>query len=145
MHSAVRQQPSVWPIMAKISLSDIARQIDVPVVIVTSSDARAVRTHSTFGLDLGMNWSAFASAVDDQCIKGASIIPNIEVNQKLSQWSVLLVKQNIRFLVGIPLCDTDGWRVGSISVLANQKAVARKGIAIRQLGELGRQFVGLPL
>lgn len=144
MHNAAKQQPMIWPTAPRVGLSDIARQLEVPVVIVTSCDARSVRTHSTFGLDLGVNWSAFAAAVDDQCAKGASIIPNIAVHQELSQWSSMLVEEDIRFLAGIPLSDADGWRVGSISVLAKQKMVARKGIPIRQLGELGRQFVGLP-
>lgn len=143
MHNAARLKPMIWPIAPGISLSDIARQIEVPVVIVTNCDVRVVRAHSTFGLDLRVNWSAFASAVDDQCAKGASIIPNIGVHQELSQWSSMLVEEDIRFLAGIPLSDPDGWRVGSIVVLASQKMVARKGIPIRQLGELGRQFVGL--
>ena len=117
--------------------------LDVPVVVASNSDAGAIRTHSTFGLDSGIDWSEFSAAVDAQCTKGAMIIPNVQMHPELNRWSRSFEDRNIRFLVAIPLCDADGWRVGSIAVLANSKTVGRKGIPIRRLGELGREFIGL--
>ncbi len=143
MHTAVLPQPTIWPERSQLSPGGIAKLLDVDIVIINRTDANALRTYSTFGLDLELNWSEFAAAVDEQCVKGASIIPNVEVHPELSRWAAALVKRDIRFMVGLPLSDVDGWRVGSIAVLANHKAVALKGIPIRQLGELGRQFVGI--
>jgi hypothetical protein len=136
-------QVSPWPDQMAITLADIAILLGVPVVIATNTHSHPLRSHSTFGLDFGVNWAQFAAAVDAQCVKGASIIPNIEKHPELSRWSASLIRSDIRFFAGVPLCDVDGWRVGSIAVIAEQKAVARKGIPIRRLGELGRQFVGL--
>lgn len=143
MVSALRADANIWPVRRGISLADIARVLDVPVVVATQNDPAAIRTHSSFGLDFGVNWSEFIAAVDALCTKGATIIPNVVANPELSRWIGPLVERNIRFLVAIPLCDIDGWRLGSIAVVANHKTVARQGIPIRRLGELGREFVGL--
>jgi hypothetical protein len=127
----------------RLGLSDIARILDVPVVIATYNDVGNVRNHSTFGLDLDVNWSEFAATVDALSANGVTIVPNVEAHAQLSVWTATLVAGDIRFFAGIPLNDSDGYRVGSIAVLAKQKDVARKGIKIRQLGELGREFAGL--
>lgn len=143
MQSAALHQAAIEPARLRHSLSDIARLLDVPVVIATYSDITNVRNYSTFGLDFGVNWSGFAAAVDTQCGNGATIIPNVETHPELGPWSAALVAKNIRFFAGMPLCDFDGWRIGSIAVLAAQNEVARKGIPIRRLGELGREFAGV--
>jgi hypothetical protein len=54
-----------------------------------------------------------------------------------------LITNNIRFLAAATLCDFDCWRIGSIAALASQQHVARKGIAMRELAALGREFVGI--
>ncbi len=143
MHNLARCGDMAWPGRPGISLALIAQALDVPAVIATTSDASALRTHSTFGLDFGVNWSEFAAAIDALCAKGATIIPNVEAHPELSRWSGTLTKKDIRFLAGMPLYDAGGCRVGSIAVIANQKSVAHKGVAIRRLGELGRLFVGV--
>jgi hypothetical protein len=143
MQSAALHQTVKKPTRLQFSLSDIARILDVPVVIAAYRDINNVRNHSTFGLDFGVNWSGFADAVDTQCANGATIIPNIELHPELGPRCAALIASNIRFFAGVPLCDFDGWRVGSIAVLAAQGDVARKGIPIRRLGELGREFVGV--
>lgn len=143
MNSALQRQTYSRPYIQRVSLAEIARLLDVPVIVATYSDADGVRNHATFGLDFGFNWSEFAAAVDAQCTKGAKIIPNVESHELLNRWSGSLINRGIRFMAGIPLCDADGWKIGSIAVIADQKQVARKGIPIRQLGELGRQFAGI--
>jgi hypothetical protein len=141
MQNAVRHRP-LWAAKSRFSLSDIARELDVPVVVSSFHDDQNVLTHATYGLDFGVNWSEFAAAIDGLCVDGAKIIPNIAAHEQLSLWSRNLAARDIRFFAGIPLRDADGWRVGSIAVIANQKVVARAGIPIRRLGELGREFVG---
>ena len=143
MHNMARRDEQIWPARSVIGLAAIAQTLGVPVVITTASDASAVRTHSSFGLDFGVNWSEFAAAIDTLCTAGATIIPNIETHPELSRWSGTLTGKNIRFLAGMPLSDAEGRRIGSIAVIANQQAVARTGIPIRRLGELGRQFAGI--
>lgn len=127
----------------KISLADIARIIDVPVVVATFSDIGSVRNQSTFGLDMGTNWAEFTATVDALCVKGSTIIPNIAGHDALRPLADDLIKRDIRFLAGLQLLDFDGWRVGSIAVLASQKHVARQGIALRRLADLGREFAGI--
>lgn len=143
MYSALRADANIWPVRRGTSLADIARLLDVPVVVSTQTNPEEIRTHSSFGLDFGVNWSEFIAAVDALCTKGATIIPNVQANPGLSRWISPLVERNIRFLVAIPLCDLDGWRVGSIAVMAQHKIVAQRGIPVRRLGELGRDFIGL--
>jgi hypothetical protein len=141
MQNAVSHR-SIWAAKPRFSLSDIARELNVPVVVANFQDDDDVRTHATYGLDFDINWSEFAAAIDALCVDGAKIIPNIAVHDQLSYWSRNLAVRDIRFFAGIPLRDADGFRIGSISVIANQKDVARAGIPIRRLGELGREFVG---
>lgn len=138
------QRASTTPMsLARFSLGDIARKLDVPVVIATFSDVSQLRNHSTFGLDFDVNWSEFAAAIDLLCGAGATVIPNVESHPELGKWAAPLIANNIRFLAATPLCDFDGWRIGSIAALASQQHVARKGIAMRELAALGREFVGI--
>ena len=141
MQSAVRHRP-IRPTQRRFSLSDIARELNVPVVVANFHDDDNVRTHATYGLDFGVNWSEFAAAIDASCVNGAKIIPNIALHDELGCWSRSLLERDIRFFAGIPLRDADGWRIGTIAVIAKQKVVAHLGIPIRRLGELGREFVG---
>jgi hypothetical protein len=143
MQNTARRQIWTDTPVARFSLGDVARKLDVPIVIATFSDASSVRNHSTYGLDFGMNWAEFAAAIDLLFLPGAGFVPNVEVHPTLAKWAASLVAKDIRFLAGTPLCDFDGWRIGSIAVLANQKHVARKGIAMRELATLGREFVGV--
>jgi hypothetical protein len=143
MPRALRTNANIGLARARTSLADVARAMDVPVVVATRNDPGGSQTHSSHGLDFGVNWSEFVAAVDAQCTKGATIIPNIQVNPAFYPWIAPLVARDIRFLVAIPLCDHDGWRVGSIAVVASHKAVARKGVPVRLLGELGRSFIGI--
>jgi hypothetical protein len=143
MQRAVQFNSNNWIKGSRTSLWEISQLLEVPIVFATKCDGDSIRTHSTFGLDLAVNWSAFAAVIDSQCIKGATVVPNVETHQQLARWSRTLIDRDIRFLAGIPISDVDGRRVGSIAVIANQKMVARKGIAIRRLGELGREFFGV--
>lgn len=143
MYIAARNEFAQRPQKPKISLADIARIIDVPVVVATFSDISSVRNQSTFGLDMGTNWAEFTAAVDSLCLNGSTIIPNIAGHDALRPLCDDLIERDIRFLAGLQLLDFDGWRVGSIAVLASQKHVARQGIALRRLAELGRGFAGI--
>ncbi len=143
MYSALQRQPIIRQQTRRVGLAEIARLLDVPVIVATYCGADGIWNHATFGLDFGFNWSEFAAAVDAECTKGAKIIPNVESHELLNRWSGSLINRGIRFMVGIPLCDSDGWKIGSIAVVADQKDVARNGIPIRRLGELGRQFAGI--
>lgn len=143
MQNLARRPVDMGKSAPRFSLADIARKLDVPVVIVTFSDVSRIRNHSTFGLDFAVNWSEFAAAIDHLCGQRATVIPNVENHDELGKWTAPLVAANIRFLAGTPLYDFDGWRVGSIAALASQQHVARKGIAMRELAALGREFVGI--
>jgi hypothetical protein len=143
MQSLALRPAHIEKSIVRFSLGEIARKLDVPVVIATYSDVSRVRNHSTFGLDFSVNWSEFAAAIDRLCEPGATVVSNVECHSELSKWTKSLVAADIRFLAGTPLCDFDGWRIGSIAVLASQKHVARKGIAMRELAVLGREFVGI--
>ena len=142
MQSLARRPADLNTSVARFSLGEIARKLNVPVVIATYSDVSKVRNHSTFGLDFGVNWAEFAAGVDLLCVSGAAVVPNVECHPELGKWSASLVAADIRFLAATPLSDFDGWRIGSIAVLASQQHVARKGINIRELAALGREFVG---
>lgn len=130
-------------VKSRLSLSDIARRLQVPVVVACYRNPGNVFNHSTFGLDFGVNWAEFAAAIDLACADRATIVPNVEGHPELGKWTASLVAKNIRFLAGTPLCDSGGWRIGSIAVVASQQHVACNGIAMRELRELGREFSGV--
>ena len=129
-------------VKSRLSLSDIASRLQVPVVVACYRNPSDIANHSTFGLDFGVNWAEFAAAIDLVCADNATIVPNVEGHPELSKWTASLVAKNIRFFAGTPLRDFDGWRIGSIAVVASQQHVACQGIAMRELGELGREFIG---
>lgn len=127
------------------TLFDIAQTLGVPVVVANYIGANGVPTHATFGLDLDVNWALLAKAVDDLCATGAVIVANVEGHEQLGKWIEPLLKDDIRFFVGVPLRDYQNRRVGCIAVLASQAFVARRGISVSRLGQLGRQFAGVSL
>lgn len=124
-----------------MTLSDIAEAVGVPVVLVSKHIGLSEEVHSTYGVDLGIDRSALASAFHEQSAKAATVIPNLALHPDLSQWSSALVARDLRFMVGLPLYDADNRFTGSISVVASQKHVAGKGIPIALLKMLGTQFV----
>lgn len=124
-----------------LRLASIAEAVGVPVVILSHGDNLHIARHSTYGLDLGIDRSALASAFHEQSAKAATVIPNLALHPDLSQWSSALVARDLRFMVGLPLYDADNRFTGSVSVVASQKHVAGKGIPIALLKMLGNQFV----
>jgi GAF domain-containing protein len=142
MQSAVRRYDPISVPQTGCSLFDISQRLGVPVVVANHLDASGVLTHSTFGLDLDFNWAEFAGAVDDLCSTGAVIVPNIEDHDRLGHWVRPLVARDIRFFAGLPLRDYQSRRVGSIAVMASQAFVARRGISVSRLGQLGKEFAG---
>lgn len=95
----------------------------------------------TYGLDHGIDKLGLASAFFRQSENAATMIPNLARHRELSPWSSALVARDLRFMVGLPLHDGQGALVGSISVVASQRAVAGMGIPITLLKMLGNQFV----
>lgn len=132
-----------WDTTARtpLCLAVIAQAVGVPVVIFSKGDSASNAYHSTYGLELAIDSSAMASAFYQQSEKATTVIPNLALHRDLSQWSSALVARDLRFMVGLPLYDADGQRVGSISVVASQKDVAGRGIPIALLKKLGGQFV----
>ena len=146
MQSAAHRHVSIERterVRSRLSLSDIASKLQVPVVVACYRSPGNILNHSTFGLDFGVNWAEFAAAIDLVCADRATIIPNVEGHPELGKWTASLAAKNIRFFAGTPLLDYDGWRIGSIAVVASQQHVACNGIAMRELRELGREFSGV--
>ena len=129
--------------LPRFSLADIAADLGVPVVVASYSDVGRERNFEIFGLERSEEWAGFTTAVDSICANGSIIIPNVEGHTALSRWSGSLIANDIRFFTGIPLLDFDGWRVGSVAVLARYRDVARTGISLRRLDELGRAYAGI--
>lgn len=145
MQSAVRSYNPVPGSRSGGSLFDIAQTLGVPVVVANYRNADGVQTHATFGLDLDVSWTLFAQAIDHLCATGAAIVANVEGHEQLGRWVAPLLKDDIRFFVGVPLRDYQARRVGCIAVLASQAFVARRGVSVSRLGQLGRQFAGISL
>lgn len=132
-----------WDATARrpLCLAVIAQAVGVPVVILSKGDAACNAHHWTYGLELATDSSAMAFAFYQQSEKATTVIPNLALHPDLSQWSSAFVARDLRFMVGLPLYDNEGQRVGSISVVASQKDVAARGIPIAMLKKLGCQFV----
>lgn len=143
MQSVIRRYDAVPVPQPGCSLFDIAQRLGVPVVVANIIAARGFSTHSSFGLDLEVNWAQFATAVDQLCANGAAIVADIDRHDQLGKWVEPLVARDIRFLIGVPLRDYQARRIGSIAVLASQAFVARRGISVSRLGQLGKDFAGV--
>lgn len=145
MQSAIRSYNDLPVSRTGHSLFDIAQTLGVPVVVANYRGADGMQNHATFGLDMGINWALFANAINQLCATGAVIIANVEGHEQLGKWVEPLLKNDIRFFVGVPLRDYQARRVGCIAVLASQAFVARRGVSVSRLGQLGQQFAGVSL
>lgn len=123
-------------------LSQIAREMGVPVAVATYPSAHGVKTYATFGLDITVNWALFAEICEQLCAGGATVIPNIAKHEAFQSLGEHQSTGDIRFLVGVPIRNEQGEVVGSLAVLDTQSAVARKGLAISKMAELGKSLIG---
>jgi hypothetical protein len=124
----------------RISLASIAGAMNVPVVIATYRGDNNVKTIATHGLDLMNNLACMAAACDDLCIDRVVVIPDTRTSPALSDLARHWPNTENCFLVGMPLRDATGKRVGSLCVMNNSRAVARSGISFRTLAEVGKTF-----
>lgn len=145
MQSALKKYSYLAGSRPNGSLLDIAQTLGVPVVVASYRGASGVSTHATYGLDLGVSWALLAKTIDQLCEQGAVIVANVEGHERLGKLVEPLLAQDLRFFVGVPLRDYQARRVGCIAVLASQAFVARRGVSVSRLGQLGRQFFGVSL
>ncbi len=124
-------------------LSQIAREMGVPVAVATYRSAHGVKTFATFGLDIRVNWALFADICEQLCAGGATVIPNITKHEEFQWLPEDQSTGDVRFLVGVPLRNEQGEVVGSLAVLDTQCAVAKKGLAISKMADLGKSLIGL--
>ncbi len=124
----------------RLSLASIAKMMNVPVVLATFRDENNVKTFATHGLDLMHNLAGFADACDNLCKDREVVIPDTRTHPALGTIARHWPSEDICFLVGIPLRDSDGRRVGSVAVMNNSRAVARTGISFRVLTNLAKVF-----
>lgn len=124
----------------RISLAAIAKTMDVPVVLASFRDEHDVQTFATHGLGLMNNLARFAAICDELCGERVVVIPDTRIDPALSSLARHWPDEDICFLVGIPLRNVDGKRVGSLSVMNSSRAVARDGISFRTLSDVGKAF-----
>ena len=124
----------------RLSLASIAKMMNVPVVLATFRDENNVQTFATHGLDLMHNLARFAVACDSLCKDREVVIPDTRAHPLLGTLAHHWPSEDICFLVGIPLRDSDGHRVGSVAVMNTSRAVARTGISFRALTNLAKVF-----
>jgi hypothetical protein len=123
-------------------LSQIAQEMGVPVAVATYRSVHGVKMFATFGLDMTVNWALFADICEILCAGGATVIPNIAKHEAFQWLPEDQSTGDIRFLVGVPLRNELGEVVGSLAVLDTQCAVARKGLAISKMADLGKSLIG---
>lgn len=124
----------------RISLASIAAAMEVPVVIATYRGENNIKTVATHGLDLMNNLACLAAACDDICTDRVVIIPDTRKHPAMAKLERHWPNSENCFLVGMPLRDASGKRVGSLCVMNTSRAVARSGISFRTLAEIGKKF-----
>jgi GAF domain-containing protein len=124
----------------RMSLTSIAKAMNVPVVLATFRDEHGVLTFATHGLGLMNNLAHFAAMCDELCRERVVVIPDTRTDATLAALARHWPSDDICFLVGIPLRDSGGKRVGSLAVMNNSRAVARCGISFRTLSDVGKAF-----
>ena len=124
----------------RTSLASIATAMDVPVVIATYRGENNIKTVATHGLDLKNNLACLAAACDDLCTDRVVVIPDTRTDPAMAALARHWPNEENSFLVGMPLRDGNGKRVGSLCVMNNSRAVARSGISFRTLAEIAKMF-----
>lgn len=147
MTAMARQEEQCTPVVGaglrwrnRISLAAIAAAMDVPVVLATFRDENDVQTFATHGLGLMNNLARFAAICDELCSEREVVIPDTRTDPALATLARHWPDEDICFLVGIPLRNVDGKRVGSLAVMNSSRAVARNGISFRMLADVGKAF-----
>ena len=124
----------------RISLASIAAAMDVPVVIATYRGESKIKIVATHGLDLMNNLACLAAACDDLCTDRIIVIPDTRTHPAMASLARHWPNDENCFLVGMPLRDASGKRVGSLCVMNNSRAVARCGISFRTLAAIAKTF-----
>lgn len=124
----------------RTSLASIATAMDVPIVIATYRGENNIKTVATHGLDLTNNLACLAAACDDLCTDRVVVIPDTRTNPVMASLARHWPNAENCFLVGMPLRDANGKRVGSLCVMNNSRAVARSGISFPTLAEIAKMF-----
>lgn len=123
-----------------VNVACIAATMEVPVVIASFKNHMNRRTIATHGLNQGVNRETLAAICDELCRDKVIMIPDVRNDPEIAGQVVQWPDNENRFLVGMPLRDAFGNCVGSICVMSNCKAVAKRGISFRFLSEVGKGF-----
>lgn len=137
------REPASGPMVRwsnRMSLATIATAMKVPVVIATFRAENYVQTVATHGLDLMNNLARFAAICDRLCSQRVVVIPDTRIDPELAKLARHWPSDDICFLVGVPLRNSNGQRTGSLCVMNTSRAVAQNGISFRTLSEIGKEF-----
>lgn len=140
---AVASKTNAGPMLRwqdRMTLASIAAAMKVPVVIATFRSENYVQTVATHGLNLTNNLARFAAVCDKLCNQRVVVIADTRTNPEIASLARHWPSDDICFLVGVPLCNPSGQRMGSLCVMNSQKAVAQGGISFRMLTEVGKAF-----
>lgn len=124
----------------QVNLASVASAMNVPVVMATYYDENGIQTFATHGLGLMNNLALFAATCNELCAAQAVVIPDTRTHQSLGALAKHWPADDICFLVGIPISNDKGQRVGSLAVMDTSKAVASKGICFRSLTAFGKSI-----
>lgn len=124
----------------EVNLRSVAVAMVVPVVLATYHCDNGIRTVATHGLGMIDNIAKFAAACNELCAGQATAIPNIKTHETLGPLAKNWPNEDICFLVGVPLRNAAGQKVGSLAVMSSQKMVAQRGISFALLNSFAKAF-----
>lgn len=124
----------------RLGLASIATAMNVPAAIATFRDGDGEQSFTSHGLESMPDLARFAAACHALCVERVVVIPDTRSDPALATITRHWPSDDFRFLVGIPLRDLDGRRVGSLAVMNSSRSVARTGICFRTLTNVGKVF-----
>lgn len=124
----------------RLGLASIATAMNVPAAIATFRDNDGEQSFTSHGLESMPDLARFVAACHALCVERVVVIPDTRSDPALAMITRLWPSDDFRFLVGIPLRDLEGQRVGSLAVMNSSRSVARTGICFRTLTNVGKVY-----
>ncbi len=121
-------------------LKSIKAELNVPVVIAAYRNEHGIMHYASYGLNLDTPFSKLAIASYRVCLDGAMVYPNIAICPEFAFYQGRHADDKARFYVGVPIRNAGGQVVGSLAILQEIDIVAKKGISLARMTQLGQNL-----
>jgi hypothetical protein len=121
-------------------LISIKAELNVPVVIAAYRNGHGIMHFASYGLNLDTPFSKLAIASYRVCLEGAMVYPNIANCPEFDFYQGRHADDKACFYVGVPIRNAGRQVIGSLAILQEINIVAKKGISLARMTQLGQNL-----